>query len=99
MRSGESLTLYLDAVQKGTTTLGAGALITTDTFAVQGFRLGSKPDGTQPLKGSLDEVRVFQQALSATVVGSLQSGTVPAGATPVLWLPFDVITSESYGRM
>lgn len=99
VRSGESLTLYVDAVQKGTATLGDGALIATDTFTVDGFRLGSKPDGTQPLKGSLDEVRVFQRALTATDVGSLQSGTVPAGASPALWLPFDVITSKSYGRM
>ncbi len=102
VRSGDSLTIAVDNVASSTATanLGDGALTATDTFAVDGFRLGGKPDGTQPLTGSLDEVRIYRQALSATDLGTLQEtpGSPPA-ATPVLWLPFDTITARSYSRM
>ncbi|MGW1267119.1 LamG-like jellyroll fold domain-containing protein [Streptomyces sp. NPDC002491] len=102
VRSGDSLTIAVDSVasQTATAKLGDGALTAADTFAVDGFRLGSKPDGTQPLTGSLDEVRIYRQALSATDLGALQTtpGSPPA-ATPVLWLPFDTITARSYSRM
>ncbi|WP_405720336.1 LamG domain-containing protein [Streptomyces sp. NBC_01537] len=102
VRSGDSVTLAVDNVasQTATANLGDGALTATDTFAIDGFRLGGKPDGTQTLNGSLDEVRIYRQALSATDLGTLQTtpGSPPT-ATPVLWLPFDTITARSYSRM
>ncbi|MDX2545286.1 LamG-like jellyroll fold domain-containing protein [Streptomyces sp. WI04-05B] len=101
VRSGDSLTLAVDnSVSQATADLGDGALTATDTFAVDGFRLGSKPDGSQPLTGSLDEVRIYRQALSATDLGILQDSPAgPPAPTPVLWLPFDTITARSYSRM
>ncbi|MGY1501389.1 LamG-like jellyroll fold domain-containing protein [Streptomyces sp. QTS52] len=101
VRSGDSLTLTVDNVASRAVTadLGDGALTAADTFAVDGFRLGSKPDGTQLLTGSLDEVRVYRQALGATDLAALQTPANPPAATPVLWLPFDTITARSYSRM
>ncbi|MEH0420587.1 LamG-like jellyroll fold domain-containing protein [Streptomyces sp. B21-083] len=102
VRAGDTLTLTVDnqASQSATTNLGDGALTATDTFAVDGFRLGGKPDGTQTLDGSLDEVRIYRQALGATDLDALQTTPdSPPAATPVLWLPFDTITARSYSRM
>ncbi|MGW0858006.1 LamG-like jellyroll fold domain-containing protein [Streptomyces sp. NPDC002690] len=102
VRSGDSLTLAVDnlATQAATAELGAGALTATDTFAIDGLRLGSKTDGTQTLNGSLDEVRVYRQALGASDLATLQASPgSPPSATPVLWLPFDTITMRSYSRM
>lgn len=102
VRSGDSLTIAVDnlAAQTAAANLGDGALTATDTFAVDGFRLGSKPDGSQPLTGSLDEVRIYRQALGATDLGTLQDTPAgPPAPTPVLWLPFDTITARSYSRM
>lgn len=102
VRSGDSLTIAVDnlASQTATADLGDGALTATDTFAIDGFRLGGKSDGTQLLNGSLDEVRIYRQALSATDLVTLQTTPdSPPAATPVLWLPFDTITARSYSRM
>ncbi|SCE08422.1 sialidase-1 [Streptomyces sp. DvalAA-14] len=103
LRSGGSLTLSVTTAA-GTVTsppaaLGDGALTAPDTFAVNGIRLGSKVDGTQPLTGSLDEVRVYRQALSAQDRALLATTTPPTDASPVLWLPFDLISASSYARM
>lgn len=99
VRSGDSLTLAVDNLAETPVTLGDGAATATDTFSIDGFRLGGKPDGTQPLKGSLDEVRIYRQALSASDLTDLQNSTAPTDAAPVLWLPFDTITPTAYSRM
>lgn len=99
VRSGDSLTLAVDGTAEAPATLGDGALTATDTFAVDGLSLGGKLDGTQPLTGSLDEVRVYRQALSASDLTDLQGSTAPTDAAPVLWLPFDTIAPAGYSRM
>ncbi|WP_461010512.1 LamG-like jellyroll fold domain-containing protein [Streptomyces capparidis] len=99
VRSGGTLLLYVDAVEVGRAALPPGALTAADTFAAQGLRLGSRPDGGEPLTGALDEVRLFREALTPAELGTLHGGTVPAGRSPVLWLPFDIRTDRSHPRM
>ena len=61
----------------------AGSLTYGDAFAVDGIRLGVKPDGTNRFKGTLDEFRVHRRALSdAELTGNVDFGPVTAVHLP-----------------
>ncbi|MFF8280660.1 LamG-like jellyroll fold domain-containing protein [Streptomyces lateritius] len=77
-----------------------GSLTYPDAFDVRGFLLGDSPFGGQPLKGSLDEFRVYRTALGGPDIASLWStNTAPAQLKPAVHLPFDVIAAGEYARM
>ncbi|MFD7574352.1 LamG-like jellyroll fold domain-containing protein [Streptomyces sp. NPDC059810] len=107
-REGGDAKLYLDGVEVYETDAeGArkpkpitGSLTSPDAFAVQGFLLGDSPVGGQPLKGSLDEFRVYRTALNGSEIAALwTTNTSPAQAAPVVHLPLDVIATGEYARM
>lgn len=81
-RSGNTLELLVDNNRSSGPV--AGSLTYGDTFAVDGIRLGVKPDGTNRFKGTLDEFRIHRRALSDTEL----TGNVDFGPVTAVHLPF-----------
>jgi sialidase-1 len=80
-RSGTTLELLVDNNRSSGPV--AGSLTYGDTFAVDGIRLGVKPDGTNRFKGTLDEFRVHRRALTdAELPGNVDLGPVTAVHLP-----------------
>ncbi|MBP2329711.1 sialidase-1 [Kibdelosporangium banguiense] len=80
-RSGNTLELLVD--DNRSTGQVAGSLTYGDAFAVDGIRLGVKPDGTNRFKGSLDEFRIHRRALTdAELAGNVDLGPVTAVHLP-----------------
>ncbi|MCE7011136.1 exo-alpha-sialidase [Kibdelosporangium philippinense] len=63
-RKAGTLTVSVDGIQSGSVTV-SGSVTYGDTFAVDGFRLGAKPDGTNRLIGTLDEFQIHRGAALA----------------------------------
>ncbi|ALG08787.1 hypothetical protein AOZ06_19375 [Kibdelosporangium phytohabitans] len=63
-RHAGTLTLSVDGNRLGSTAV-SGSATYGDAFAVQGFRLGAKPDGTNRLTGTLDEFQIRRGAALA----------------------------------
>ncbi|MEU7804517.1 LamG-like jellyroll fold domain-containing protein [Micromonospora arborensis] len=98
-RSGGQLRLIVDGVTSGSATAPAGTVTYGDTFTVDGFQLGAKLDGTDRLKGSLDEFRIFRKALDAAELTALRTDNAEFGTVTAVRLPFEVVASSSYARM
>jgi sialidase-1 len=64
-RVGGTLELLVDGGVRGSAAIN-GSLTYGDAFAVDGIRLGSKPDGTDRFKGALDEFRVERGGATIT---------------------------------
>ncbi|MFD1050525.1 LamG domain-containing protein, partial [Kibdelosporangium lantanae] len=62
-RAGGSLGLFVDGNQVGSGSV-SGSLTYGDTFAVDGFTLGMKPDGTDRFKGAMDLFEIHRRALT-----------------------------------
>ena len=95
-RAAGVLSLGVDGTTLGSAPI-AGSLTYGDAFAVDGLRLGARPDGVDPLAGSLDEVRLFDRALTGTELATVRAGGDP-GSPTVLRLPFDVLSSTGYAQ-
>lgn len=98
-RADGQLRLTVDGQTLGSAAVPAGSVTTGDTYAVDGFRLGAKPDGTNPLTGSLDEFRITRKALSADELTTLRTQNSLPGTATSTWLPFQVITGAEFARM
>jgi sialidase-1 len=98
-RSGGTLSLIVDGATLGSASVPAGSVTYPDAFAVDGFQLGAKPGGSDPLNGSLDEFRIFHKALSADELTSVRLNNTDLGTVTGVRLPFDVATGSSYARM
>jgi sialidase-1 len=81
-RSGNTVELLVDNNRSSSPV--AGSLTYGDAFAVEGIRLGVKPDGTNRFKGTLDEFRVHRRALSDSEL----TGNVDFGPVTSVHLPF-----------
>jgi sialidase-1 len=81
-RSGNTAELLVDSIRSSSPV--AGSLTYGDAFAVDGIRLGVKPDGTNRFKGTLDEFRVHRRALNDTEL----TGNVDFGPVTAVHLPF-----------
>lgn len=80
-RSGSTVELLVDGNRSSGPV--AGSLTYGDTFAVDGIRLGAKPDGTNRFRGTLDEFRVHRRALTdAELTGNADLGPVTAVHLP-----------------
>jgi concanavalin A-like lectin/glucanase superfamily protein/putative pyrroloquinoline-quinone binding quinoprotein len=75
-----TLTLYADGAALGSAPWGdASPVVTTST---NDLRIGSQPSSAEPyFLGLIDEVRVYNRALSATDVAELYAATTPSTAT------------------
>jgi hypothetical protein len=65
---GTTHRLYVDGAQRDTST------VAPNTGAAANVRMGSNFDGSEPFTGVLDEVRIYNRALTAAEVASLQAG-------------------------
>ncbi|MGP4003960.1 exo-alpha-sialidase [Streptomyces sp. 8N706] len=63
-----------------------GSVSRSSTF---GVHLGQSADSRSWLNGGLDEVRVYDRALSDEELERLRVADGPIGRSPVLWLPLD----------
>ena len=70
---GTSLRLYLNGQLLGAPLAAAGAMANNGV----NVRIGTKQDGLLPFKGVLDEVEIYDRALSAPEVLALYQGTPP----------------------
>lgn len=91
-RSGGTVALLVDGTQVGAAPL-TGSLTYGDTFAVDGFQLAAKPDGTNRLKGALDEFTVHRRALSTAELADLRQGGADLGPVTAVRLPLGTAAS------
>jgi sialidase-1 len=94
VRAGTQITLTVDGAVSATASGVAGAIADTQQGGVEGLRLGAKLDaaGSDPFTGSLDEFRLYRQALTSAQLDQVRTGnaTLP-DAAPALRLPFQVV--------
>ncbi|MEC4018716.1 sialidase family protein [Streptomyces sp. H27-D2] len=83
-RGGGQLTLTVDGVSVSTPDV-PGSVSRNSTF---GVHVGQKPDSRAHLSGALDEVRVYDRALSDAELDRLRERDMATGR-PVLSLPLD----------
>jgi hypothetical protein len=94
--SGTNLVLYIDGVQVATAaTLGASPEQNTKPFRV-GANSRVTPPTTNFFTGEVDEVRVWNDDLTAQEVSNAFAGTNFNDADQVLHLPFDVSGGGGY---
>jgi sialidase-1 len=98
-RSSNTLSLTVDGAVLDSDTIAAGSVTYGDTFVVNGFQLGAKPDGADRFNGSLDEFRIFRKSLTAAELDDIRLNNTDLGTVTSIRLPFDVVTAGNYARM
>ena len=87
--SGTTCTIYLDKTSQGSATTNA---LTSTTFS--NFRVGGLPTtgfgGLNPLDGFMDEIAIFDYALSGSQVANIYDNKVYVGPTAMYRLDNDV---------
>ncbi len=73
VKSGENLTLYIDGSVEGTVSDSTSA-DTTNTSPIYIGKRGSDGDGNNNYNGSVDDLRLYDTALSASQISDLASG-------------------------
>ncbi|MFZ1719720.1 MAG: LamG domain-containing protein [Candidatus Moraniibacteriota bacterium] len=68
--SSANTKLYIDGVSEAATTTGTFANVNSLANALT-FRIGAESDNGNPFDGKIDEVRIYNRALSATEVAAL----------------------------
>ena len=87
--SGKAVALYVDGVAMPLSASGTPGPVLATT---QGLRFGLRFDGTQPFLGRIDDIRVYNRALSASEVKAMTS---LEAAAPSVWAqPRDVRAVE-----
>ena len=81
---GSSVRLFVDGVHVGSTPTPAAAIEYTSASAAFGIDGYTGPCVTPDYQGDLDEIRVYDRALSATEIARLAS---PAATTPPVLVP------------
>lgn len=90
-RDADGLTLYVDGAAQGTADPVTGTISSSDPPV--GIRVGARMDGVNyPLVGDIDEVWLFDSALSAAEIAELAETNSAGGAQPAAHLPLDRIT-------
>ncbi|MFI0266052.1 exo-alpha-sialidase [Streptomyces luteogriseus] len=88
-RGGGRLTLFLDGEATGTADV-PGSVSRNSPF---GVHIGQRMDSRAFLTGAIDDVRVWNRALSDAELASGASGAAPRGT--VLWLPMDQVSGSN----
>ena len=87
--SGKAVALYVDGVALPLSASGTPGPVLATT---QGLRFGLRFDGTQPFLGRIDDIRVYNRALSASEVKAMTS---LEAAAPSVWAqPRDIRAVE-----
>lgn len=88
-RSGGALTLHVDGAAVGSVNVtGLGSVSPRRPFQIH---LGQRLDGAQRLRGALDEVRLYDRALTAAEISSLYTANSPLTDGLRIRLPMDTI--------
>ncbi|WP_345638525.1 LamG domain-containing protein, partial [Rugosimonospora acidiphila] len=87
-RSGDQLLMWVDGAQVAAGPAEAGSVSRTVSFQIQ---VGQRLDGAFHFDGSLDEVRVYNRALSTSELTQVQTTNAVLGKGLVVRLPFDRI--------
>jgi sialidase-1 len=90
-RTATQLLLWVDGAQVGTKAAPAGSVTAGHTPGILGLYVGQRPDGVDRLTGALDEVRVFNRALTGAEVNEIYTTNASITGGLVLRLPFDRI--------
>ncbi|MFF0064116.1 LamG-like jellyroll fold domain-containing protein [Streptomyces sp. NPDC005279] len=98
-RSGGLLSLSVDGKVLDDAPVPAGSVTYGDSFAVSGIQLGTRPDGVERFKGSLDEFRLVRRALSDQELTALRSSNADTGTATTVRLPFDTLSPQGHARM
>ncbi|MFE3038384.1 exo-alpha-sialidase [Streptomyces canus] len=85
-RGGGRLTLFVDGTATGVRDV-PGSVSRTSAF---GVHIGQRMDGRAFFTGAIDEVRVWDRALTDAEI----SGAAPAPEGTVLWLPMDRVSAS-----
>lgn len=85
-RDATTLALYLDGdkVAEAESPFGSSA-----TGAREGLYIGQRPDGANPLNGTVDEVHLYDRALTGAQVAAIAGGAPETAGGAVLRLPMD----------
>ncbi|MEV6977296.1 sialidase family protein [Kitasatospora sp. NPDC093806] len=97
-RSGGQLQILVDGVVAGSTAVPAGSVTVTDAFAVSGFELGAKPDGTGRFTGSLDEFRIHRRALTDQELAAVHTTNADLGPVTAVRLGFDSLSPTAFAK-
>jgi len=84
-RGGDRLTLFIDGTAIGTADV-PGSVSRNSPF---GVHIGQKLDSRAHFTSAIDEVRVWDRALSDDEVSGLRTERETVSQEPVLWLPMD----------
>ena len=79
VRSGTSMTFYVNGAGTGTTTVSASIPASTNTFNIG---QSGQPASPRTFSGTIDDVRVYNRALSASDVLTLYNMTATSCASP-----------------
>jgi sialidase-1 len=87
-RSGDQMLMWVDGTQVAAGPAVAGSVSQTVSFQIQ---VGQRLDGAFRLDGSLDEVRIYNRALSTTELDQVRTTNAALTQGLALRLPFDRI--------
>lgn len=59
-----------------------------------GVRIGQKPDSRAHFTGTIDDVRVYDRALSEAELADVRTMDAPVTRDTVLWLPMDRVSGS-----
>lgn len=89
VRSGDTLAIYVDGASAGSAAVaGLGSVSPKRPFEIH---LGQRLDGAQRLRGSLDDVRLYDRALTGAEIGQLYSSNVALPDGLLIRLPLDTV--------
>ncbi|WP_369231922.1 exo-alpha-sialidase [Streptomyces sp. R21] len=89
-RGGGLLTLFVDGTAISTADV-PGSVSRNSPF---GVHIGQRMDSRAYFTGAIDEVRVWDRALSDEELTGVRTGKVPATRDTVLWLPMDHVSGS-----
>ena len=79
---GSRMQLFLDGVLVGSVAK-TGALSTNATVRAQ---IGRNPDGSNPMSGVINDVRIYNRALTTSEIAGIMQGDAPANQAPTVSL-------------
>ncbi|MBQ0852315.1 exo-alpha-sialidase [Streptomyces sp. BH-SS-21] len=90
-RGAGQLTLFIDGTVAGTAADVPGSVSRNSPF---GVHVGQKLDSRAHLTGAIDDVRVYDRALSDDELAGVRTGNTAVTGNPVLWLPMDRVAAS-----
>ncbi|MER5355657.1 sialidase family protein [Kitasatospora sp. NPDC002551] len=97
-RSGGTLQLLVDGAVVGSSAVPPGSVTVTDAFAVNGFELGAKPDGTNRFTGAFDEFRIHRRALTDQELVAVHTTNADLGTVTAVRLGFDSLSPTGFAK-